>query len=107
MLVNIIRKKDKELEQFKLEKLEISRSNIFFFVTFTIYFCTFVGELKTEKFDWTQVESAQENMLEKVFTKEQSSKFWKKFTEIHGQTKSTTLQLELFCRHRVNLLINK
>lgn len=92
MLVNIIRKKDIELEQFKLEKLEISRSNFFFFVTFTIHFCPFVDELKTEKFDWTQVESAQENMLEKVFTTEKSDNFWKKFSEIHGQTKSTTLQ---------------
>jgi len=48
--------------------------------------------LKTEKFEETQTESAEENMLEKVFTKEESAKFWKKFTEIHGQTKSTTLE---------------
>lgn len=81
-----------ELKQFELEKLEMSRSNYLFCNTNHYYYCTLVGELKTEKFDQTQVESEEENMLEKVFTKEESAKFWNKFTEIHGQTKSTTLE---------------
>ncbi|XP_050293467.1 uncharacterized protein LOC126734001 isoform X2 [Anthonomus grandis grandis] len=78
MLVNLVEKKDRELEEYRMEKGEISRS-----------------DLKTEKFNPQSLQVNNNNFLLNIFTNEQHEMFWKQFTQNHGDIETENLHIEL------------
>ncbi|CAG9766847.1 unnamed protein product [Ceutorhynchus assimilis] len=78
MLLNLVQKKDRELEEFRMEKGEISR-----------------GDLKTEKFDANVLNTNNDELFLNVFTEKQSERFWQKFTETNGKVETTNMHVDL------------
>ncbi|XP_066246574.1 uncharacterized protein [Euwallacea similis] len=78
VLLSLIKKKDRELEEFRMEKGDISR-----------------GDLKTDKFDTDLLKTDANVRFLNLFTDEKSSKFWQKFSELNGEVKPTDLHVEL------------
>ncbi|KAL1492352.1 hypothetical protein ABEB36_010612 [Hypothenemus hampei] len=80
LLLSVIKKKDRELEEYKMEKGGlISRS-----------------DLITEKFDSCVLDSdEQETGFFNLFTKQQNEDFWLKLTENNGEIKKSNLSIEV------------
>ncbi|XP_066149728.1 uncharacterized protein [Euwallacea fornicatus] len=77
-LLNLIKKKDRELEEFRMEKGDISRD-----------------DLKTDKFDSDLLKTDVNGKFLNLFTDEKNTKFWQKFSELNGEIKPTNLHIEL------------
>ncbi|KAJ8950683.1 hypothetical protein NQ318_012763 [Aromia moschata] len=76
MLCNLIEKKDRELEEYRMEKGVISRA-----------------DLMTEKFNPDVIEKSSKNLMLDVYV--ESTKFWEKFVEKYGNVEKKVIEVNV------------
>ncbi|KAH1012895.1 uncharacterized protein LOC109542834 [Dendroctonus ponderosae] len=77
VLLSLIQKKDRELEEFRMEKGDISRD-----------------ELKTEPFDPKSLDANTKNLFLTVFSDESSKSLLKNLAETNGEIQANKLEVE-------------